>query len=334
MDFLRGMGSPLLLFLVSGLLFILGIVGLYRGGPWIIPVILGCLGMGLASLIRFAGKTPVIPPPPVLPDPLPWPDSGDDSQFAEDSGEASEINNEGEEAKETQFEEDGGDDSQSDSSNIQPGHALREFTWRYAPAWAPVPTEDESASVQISLAHLAHFRARQRYYIPPWENFLEYPRTVTRDVHQLASTLRKLSSERQLYSVEEITNVACFVQQAIPYSYDRDSAPNHEEEYPRYPIETLYDKTGDCECKSFLLAALLLVLGYRIAIIILEGHAALGVGLNTDLPGSYYVGSSGEKYYYLETTAEGWILGQIPFDYQQQTPLAFMPLSPNEIARR
>ena len=109
------------------------------------------------------------------------------------------------------------------------------------------------------------------------------------------------------------------VQQAIPYSYDKDTAPNHAEEYPRYPIETLYDKTGDCECKAMLSSALLNSLNYQTALLFFPGHVALGIHLDMDYPGSYY-SIDRYKFYYYETTAEGWSFGAIPREFMDIEP--------------
>ena len=83
-------------------------------------------------------------------------------------------------------------------------------------------------------------------------------------------------------------------------------------EYPRYPLETLFDRGGDCEDTSILVAALLDRMGYDICLLILSkaNHCAVGVSLD-GVTGSYY-NHDGKKYYYLETTGEGWEIGDIP----------------------
>ena len=55
--------------------------------------------------------------------------------------------------------------------------------------------------------------------------------------------------------------------QSLKYSEDNITAGVGE--YPRYPIETLVDQTGDCEDTSALLISLLESLGYEAAMILI-----------------------------------------------------------------
>ena len=102
--------------------------------------------------------------------------------------------------------------------------------------------------------------------------------------------------------------------QAIPYKTDEESVG--QEEWYKYPYETLVDQCGDCEDKTFLLAGLLKERGYDVVILIMPDHMALGIA-GTDIPGSYYE-RNGKKYYYVETTSSGWKIGDIPNEYRWQ----------------
>ena len=75
------------------------------------------------------------------------------------------------------------------------------------------------------------------------------------------------------------------------------------EEYWKYPLETLYDRAGDCEDTSILLAALFKAAGYDAALVLLPGHAIAAVVLPSDTVGYYYSVNS-KNYYFCETTAE------------------------------
>ena len=97
--------------------------------------------------------------------------------------------------------------------------------------------------------------------------------------------------------------------QAIPYALDEDTTGY--EEYPRYPIETLWLNTGDCEDTSFLLAACLHRLGYDCALIKFPSH--VGVGIRQDhAPTGTYFEMEGHDYYYIETTNSGFDIGELP----------------------
>ena len=64
--------------------------------------------------------------------------------------------------------------------------------------------------------------------------------------------------------------------------YDWDEADNGRE-YWRYPLQTLIEKTGDCEDTSILMAAILDAAGYESGIILLPGHAMCAVTTD-DIP--------------------------------------------------
>lgn len=93
--------------------------------------------------------------------------------------------------------------------------------------------------------------------------------------------------------------LVAFVQQGIPYVKDPYNKGN---DYPKYPIETIIDRGGDCEDKSALLVALLNTFGFDAVLIVLPGHMA--AGLWSDRKGAYYLHNN-KRYCYIETTAPG-----------------------------
>jgi hypothetical protein len=109
-------------------------------------------------------------------------------------------------------------------------------------------------------------------------------------------------------------NTAQFVLSFVQYiEYVGDETSTSEDEYWRFPVETLYDKMGDCEDKAFLYASLMEAMGFDAVILIFEGHAATGIAVD-GASGTFY-NFEGSKYYYCETTAVGWGIGQIPDQY-------------------
>jgi len=112
-----------------------------------------------------------------------------------------------------------------------------------------------------------------------------------------ADELRSIAQLHQWQGSQERDMVIRFVQQSIPYKTD---PPNHGYDYPRYPIETLYEKRGDCEDKSCLLTALLKTLGYDAVLLEFPGHMATGVAAN-DIKGTAYK-LNNQKYFYVEAT--------------------------------
>lgn len=121
--------------------------------------------------------------------------------------------------------------------------------------------------------------------------------------------------------MEKINFVASFVQSI---EYKNDDPANASYEYPRFPLETLKEKRGDCEDKAILTAALLRNLGYNVSLIRLPQHMALGVHLNETIPGySYFI----DQYYFLETTTLHMTLGRVPPEYQGLSNISVYPIS-------
>ena len=84
-------------------------------------------------------------------------------------------------------------------------------------------------------------------------------------------------------------------------------------DYPKFPIETLAEFGGDCEDTSILLASMLKAMGYSTVLINPPGHMAMAVAVD-DCEGVAYR-YNGRRYYYIETTARDFGIGQIPEDY-------------------
>jgi hypothetical protein len=130
-----------------------------------------------------------------------------------------------------------------------------------------------------------------------------------------------LSLKNLKTDVEKINFIASFVQSI---EYKKDDPETETYEYPRYPLETLKEKRGDCEDKAILTAALLDSLGYNVSLIRLPQHMAVGVNLNETIAGySYYI----DQYYFLESTTLFMPLGKIPPEYQGLTNITVYPIS-------
>lgn len=139
---------------------------------------------------------------------------------------------------------------------------------------------------------------------------------IDRYVKDLAYKLYRLSPTKD--EVGLVNFVAAFVQRAICYRWDWSIGYY---DYPKYPIETLWEKgTGDCEDSAILTAALLKALGYRVALIILEpkysraGHVMVGVAVSSTygMVNTWHISYGYTDYYLLETTGPGFKLGDLP----------------------
>jgi hypothetical protein len=109
--------------------------------------------------------------------------------------------------------------------------------------------------------------------------------------------------------------------QSFPYTPD-DVATGYDD-YPKFPTETMTDLEGDCEDTSILLAAVVRAepFGYGTALIQPPGHMMAGV-YSDDLPGIYFE-KNGRRYYVIETTGEGWGVGDMPDEYQDSRAIVY-----------
>ncbi|HEY40946.1 MAG TPA: hypothetical protein G4O18_03705 [Dehalococcoidia bacterium] len=130
----------------------------------------------------------------------------------------------------------------------------------------------------------------------------------------IASVIQEIDGIALEYHLneEQRLNLVIALVQSMPYT--DDGATTTSDEYPRYPIETVFERGGDCEDTSILVAALLDAMGYDVALLHLPDaqHMAVGVAL-PGASGQYYE-YGGKQYFYLETTNEGWPIGQIPLE--------------------
>ena len=97
--------------------------------------------------------------------------------------------------------------------------------------------------------------------------------------------------------------------QSIPYVEDKVS--KGQRDYWKFPVETLWEKNGDCEDHAVLLAALLKALGYDVVLHhvyvyqgskLVSGHVAVGVVVEGG--SGYSTIIDGKEYFYCEGTAE------------------------------
>ena len=100
-----------------------------------------------------------------------------------------------------------------------------------------------------------HYRGLSRYY--GVENFHLYinDENNARLVRQVVNAMRDVAEALSYDDSAVAREMAKFVQDCIVYEYDSDTTG--QDEFPRYPIETLYERRGDCEDTSILMAALL-----------------------------------------------------------------------------
>lgn len=134
-------------------------------------------------------------------------------------------------------------------------------------------------------------------------------------ISEIVRVLQDVGNSLSYTDMDMIREVVKFVQDIIEYEYDITSTG--EIEYPRYPIETLYERRGDCEDTAILMAGLLRELGYEVGFLHLPQHLAVAVRGTDDYTDTAYYEINGRRYVYIESTGSGWNIGDIPEDFQQ-----------------
>ncbi|MDD1746442.1 MAG: hypothetical protein LUQ16_01625 [Methanomassiliicoccales archaeon] len=178
---------------------------------------------------------------------------------------------------------------------------LKTYRWSYG---------NDDFEMQLNLSARQYYQLKYSD-VERWPSTYEEARafvTVTDpSVLEVASELDGMASALGLSPLERANFALSFVQ-GIDYSFDNVSAGANE--YWRFPLETLYDQTGDCEDTSILYASITEAMDYDAVLLLLPGHMA--VGLSCPGADGGHIELGGVDYYYCETTGPGWEIGEVP----------------------
>jgi len=157
-----------------------------------------------------------------------------------------------------------------------------------------------------------YFRSLSRYYgNDEYVNYIDDP-INDKYIEMIVENLDTIAGKRDYTDGERVREAIAFCQS---FEYETDNDTTDHMEWPKYPVELLYDRTGDCEDSAILMVGILRKMGYGCALIKFDDHIAVGLKGDDSLNGSYY-DYEGEKYYYVETTNKGWYIGEIPDEYK------------------
>lgn len=137
-------------------------------------------------------------------------------------------------------------------------------------------------------------------------------------ISALARSFAETAERYGLSGRELLDMVIDAVQQS--FTYVDDSVAKGVDDYPNFPIETLFEQKGDCEDTAMLLAAILKELGFDAVLLTFVepnggGHMAVGVSGEGDFYGTCYPYND-KLYFYVETTGPGWDIGVVPLEQQ------------------
>jgi len=194
--------------------------------------------------------------------------------------------------------------AQEDDNSI-----VKNYHWRCS-------GEKKSCSLRIDRELLDYYRYGRDHYAyrfedTPFDGTANYFSFMFSDFDRdLVRSLAWQLCDPNSSTLDNIKTVTTFVQ-SLPYAYDEESIG--QDEYVRYPVETLVDGVGDCEDKVVLLAALYQEMGVDFVLLVIPDHLALGVACDSVKSGQY-VQYAGQRYYFVETTTPNWEIGQLPKD--------------------
>lgn len=196
---------------------------------------------------------------------------------------------------------DSDDDGIMDAEDKNPAgggvHNVQVFEWRYGGqnwTWKASVHED----------WYWYYKSKNQ---PRTPHGLEYVTPDDQFIQEAASQLRQ-GADAGGYDI--VLLIASFVQ-GLPYVEDSFTG---FDEYPKYPVETFFERNGDCEDISYLAASLMNAATRDSALVELSGHMAIAIKAGSEFDGMYYE-IDGERYYYLETTRDGSALGEMPAQY-------------------
>jgi len=213
------------------------------------------------------------------------------------------------------------DDLEADISSISDIIVTQHYVWDFGSGYYDT---EYTWDLPISLGTYLNYYFMDRP--TEWDDWVDMVNDPDDDYYitSMVQRINNAAIRDGMSEAEKVNFVIDFVQ-SLPYT--EDSVTTDWDEYPRYPMETLFDRGGDCEDTSILVAALLERLGYEVCLIfpVDKNHCAVGVSFEGAY-GTYYE-HDGIKYYYLETTGEGWEIGDVPSDYEGSSAYIY-PINP------
>lgn len=143
-------------------------------------------------------------------------------------------------------------------------------------------------------------------------------------MNALVGQIRQAALNNNLKQSDIINLVAAFTQSLV---HTNNDVTTPYDDYPNYPVETLFQQGGDSEDNSILAADILTRLNFNLVFFVFNQpqHVALGLDF-ASTPGSTSWEYQSKQYVYLETTGQKWKLGQCPPVYTTKQPM-ILPLT-------
>lgn len=197
----------------------------------------------------------------------------------------------------------------------------RRYAWEFTPRIGPLGAVPRCFALDFDIdetRYLQHRAVLRPSEAHRWGGYITAPLP---ELKLLIARLGGLHQATGLVPRDQADNVLAFVQAAIDYRRDMTDRPGWRE-HVQCPIETLVERTGDCEDHAILAATILHRLGFVVGLILAPGpasaHCAVGLADPMGRPDgiSVFDPLSGRAYAYGEATAHGWRFGQAPPEYR------------------
>lgn len=193
----------------------------------------------------------------------------------------------------------------------------REFSWEYDGGSYTLRLDIDYSDVQYAKNYYTpHERTSERPEHERDKTFVTLSYTdpymagyMEEIVNSLIDSYKENHSEIEAY---DFLNYILVFTQNIEYRSDFDSTGY--DEYWKFPLETIFDRCGDCEDTMLLFVAIahqcrdILEFDYRLSLQLMPDHACAGVIVDTTT--EYQKNPDG--FIFGETTATGYDLGEIP----------------------
>jgi hypothetical protein len=178
--------------------------------------------------------------------------------------------------------------------------------------------DDSKWSMNIDIPSSAYYAAKNTYR-PSYQYIQGYATYVQPDdplVKEIATKLKDMAISKGYDSYQTANFVLSFLQ-TMPHGLDNETTGMQN--YPRYPVETLVDYTGDCEDFNALYASIIQSPAFNYDGILVyltngvDAHIAVGLNVNPPVSGLAYWTYLGTKYYYADAMAYLPMVG-LPWD--------------------
>lgn len=173
----------------------------------------------------------------------------------------------------------------------------------------------------VDVPQYEYFKSLSRYYADDeFVNYINEPINLEY-IKMVVGNVEDVANRRGYSEGEKVREAIAFCQQ---FGYEADGSEESGVDWPKYPIELLYERKGDCEDTSMLLAGVLREMGYSTVLIKYSDHMAVGLLCDASMVGDSYE-YEGDKYYYIETTSSGWEIGEMPEEFRE-VPATIIPV--------